>query len=261
MSNILYSLYSKIPNLPIIGTINNKIWCYNCNIKNKDIKMSYTNGYFNIALKDFNFKCYDNFFYEWHCVKGYLRSYSPKSGDTVLDIGAGFGDFSLYASKLVGNTGLIIAFEPDPKNFERLRKNIELNNLTNVRAVKKLVLDSDREKIPFNCLGKDCSSIKLSLDNNDKVEFIPAVSLDKEIERMNIKKINFIKMDVESAEVDILKGCAKLMKNNPINFAIASYHPWNNKESYHELEKIFKARGYEYKTEYPVHLTTYAWPK
>ncbi len=70
------------------------------------------------------------YYFDWSANEGYLMDYLPKPGDIVVDGGAYMGTFTLVASKLVGQTGKIIAFEPDPVNYEKLLENIGLNKAT-----------------------------------------------------------------------------------------------------------------------------------
>lgn len=60
-----------------------------------------------------------------------------KKGDTVLDLGAHIGYYTLLAAKLVGEKGKVFAFEPEPTNFALLKKNIKINNHQNVIPVQK----------------------------------------------------------------------------------------------------------------------------
>ena len=60
-------------------------------------------------------------------------------GDTVLDLGANIGYFTLLFAKLVGNNGIVFAFEPEPQNIALLTKNIKINNYKNVTLVPKAV--------------------------------------------------------------------------------------------------------------------------
>lgn len=60
-----------------------------------------------------------------------------KHGDTVIDAGANSGVFTVMASYLVGESGRIIAVEPDPEDLGTLKKNIEINSLKNVEVVEK----------------------------------------------------------------------------------------------------------------------------
>lgn len=62
-----------------------------------------------------------------------------REGDIVVDVGAHIGYYTLLASRLVGDTGKVYAFEPEPRNYDLLLKNLELNNVKNVVAIKKAV--------------------------------------------------------------------------------------------------------------------------
>jgi len=65
----------------------------------------------------------------------------PFAGKTFVDAGANFGIYTMVASKLVGQSGRVIAFEPTAESFEVLRRNIALNGLTNVLAVQGALSD------------------------------------------------------------------------------------------------------------------------
>ena len=64
-----------------------------------------------------------------------IERFLPSDGDTVIDIGAHLGLYSIMGSKLVGKNGRVIAIEAHPQNFEILKRNISLNGLANVRTL------------------------------------------------------------------------------------------------------------------------------
>src|SRR5918992_2590666 len=68
-----------------------------------------------------------------------LEQFSPHRGDTVVDVGAAFGFYTIMASKKVGQQGKVVAIEPQPDNFEMLNKNIKLNSLTNISTLNYAV--------------------------------------------------------------------------------------------------------------------------
>jgi tRNA G46 methylase TrmB len=74
---------------------------------------------------------------------GYLGEYIPKEGDVVIDVGAYTGDTALIFSRLVGEKGRVIAFEPDSYCFQKLVKNIKALRLKNVVALKKIALEQE----------------------------------------------------------------------------------------------------------------------
>jgi hypothetical protein len=73
---------------------------------------------------------------EAEAIESYFHWYTPQPGDTVFDVGAHCGVSSYHFSKLVGATGRVIAFEPDPLNFSLLLRNIERHELANVTPVQ-----------------------------------------------------------------------------------------------------------------------------
>ena len=133
-----------------------------------------------------------------------------KKGDTVIDAGANIGYFTLFFSKLVGEEGKVIAFEPDPINFDILKKNIEQNRITNVELVKKGISNKNESmKLYKSAVSGGHSLIK----NEWGKEFttIQTVTLD---DYFNDQKIDLIKIDVEGFELEVIDGGTKLFKNN-----------------------------------------------
>jgi FkbM family methyltransferase len=76
-----------------------------------------------------------------------------RPGDYFIDIGANIGLFSLIASKVVGNEGMVFSFEPTPKTFKRFTDNIELNGCTNIRPFCKAI-SSHEEQLEFFVLDE-----------------------------------------------------------------------------------------------------------
>ena len=80
-----------------------------------------------------------------------IERFLPSDGDTVIDVGAHLGLYSIIGSKLVGNHGTVIAIEAHPHNFEILNRNISLNGLANVRVLHYAAY-SRKGKIKLYCL-------------------------------------------------------------------------------------------------------------
>lgn len=184
-------------------------------------------------------------------MKGYQKHYIPEEGDVIIDVGSYIGEYAIYAGKLVGDSGKVVCIEPDEGNIKLLKKNIKLNNLNNIEIIKKGLWSENR-------LLKFKSYSAGSIFSEEGILKVEAIKLDTLVEELKLKKINFIKMDIEGAELEALKGCREVMINFKPEFAIASYHRVNGEKSFKELEKMFKEKGYDYVTEYPEHLTTYA---
>lgn len=174
--------------------------------------------------------------YELKVYRGIL-----KEGMVVIDIGANVGLYSFEAAKLVGKSGKVIAFEPDPYNFEifsfRLKKsgikNITLVNkaLSNAPGVTKLFID------PFSPGNHSFSSDNL-YSGNDYVE-VPTVKLDDYLSENNIKKVDVIKIDVQGAEGLVFEGAANILKNNDIKM-LMEFWPHGMEQVTQDAKKVMQ---------------------
>jgi len=173
---------------------------------------------------------------------GYIRYYHIKKDDIIIDVGPYAGIFTIYAAIKVGSKGKVIAFEPDPYTYIILKRNIKLNKLKNVIVVKKGLYDKDA-KLAFDIQGPPSNIIpkyKKVLTFN----YIRTTTLDKELQKLKFGKVNFIKMDIEGAEIKALLGAQKTIKNNPnINLAIACYHIVDGQQTSIKLKKILANWG------------------
>jgi len=145
-----------------------------------------------------------------------------KEGMTFIDLGAHRGYYTLLASKLVGEKGRVFAFEPAPENFTLLSRN--LKGMGNVTLVPKAV--SNNSGIARFFLSPD-DSVTHSLyevgDNWQSIE-VEVTSLD-EFFKDNDSKLDFIKMDIEGAEISALEGMAELIKKNENLKIITEFRP------------------------------------
>lgn len=188
-------------------------------------------------------------------LSGYIARRGIRSGDTVIDAGAYTGEFTVYAAKAAGPGGKVIAFEPDPSVFSRLLSNIKLNGLSNVLAINK-GLWSAKTVLKFNESAQGGNFFKDGATDTIELNVSP---LDDELAAHGIKKVDFIKMDVEGAEVEALKGARQTLLDNDVSLAIASYHKLNGEKSSGQVERLLKEFGYGAETSHERHLTTYGW--
>ena len=135
-----------------------------------------------------------------------------KKGDVVCDIGAHDGYHTLDMSKAVGRNGKVYAFEPDPDNFDLLKKNLENNAIKNVILVKKAI--SDRcgvTKLYQNPANRSDNGI-IEKGNGFSFTEVETISLDRFFAKRN--KVDFIKMDIQGAEPLAYKGMTNLIRKN-----------------------------------------------
>jgi FkbM family methyltransferase len=141
-----------------------------------------------------------------------LENFSPMIGDTVIDVGAAFGFYTIISSKRVGLEGKVIAIEAQPDIYEMLNKNIELNQLTNVTTLNFAAYSKESKlKIYSNY-----SVMTERANNKEKFVEVNANTLDTIIQKTGIKEdgINWIKIDVEGAEYEVLRGATSILSQS-----------------------------------------------
>jgi len=147
-----------------------------------------------------------------------------KTDDVVLDLGANIGYFTILFAKLVGNNGKVIAFEPEFKNFQILKKNIAENGFHNVIAENKAVSEKNGTTVLYT--GTKSSGANRIYEPKKAQEWrekgkqqeflkneIETVSIDEFLNNKKIENVDFIKMDIEGGEFFALKGMKNVLKN------------------------------------------------
>ena len=137
-----------------------------------------------------------------------------KSGWTIIDVGADMGYYSLLSAKLTGPEGQVFAFEPYSFPYkEHLLKNIALNNFKNIVPVKKAA-DEKNIKREFFVNSRSFYDVKRNFSgSSDEIEKIECVTLDEFFKDYK-RPINLVKIDVEGAEIKVLKGMSGILKKN-----------------------------------------------
>ena len=138
-----------------------------------------------------------------------------KHNDIVFDIGSNIGYTSIAMSKIVGDSGLVYAFEPVPKNIDDFKNNIALNKCNNITLISK-ALSNVNEITNFRIpeMGKDLSLSSMIWHKKD--ESVLTLQLETIIldENQHLKDLtpSFIKIDVEGHEMDVLNGIGSGIK-------------------------------------------------
>ncbi len=136
-----------------------------------------------------------------------------KTGMVFLDIGAHLGEFALYAATKVGTTGEVHAFEPHPEICEILRQNVALNAFQGIKVSQAAVSDIDGS-VEFAISEDPAASFiwskKAQAATRIRTIEVPSITLDT-YWKGNGKKIDLIKVDVEGAELLVLKGSRSLL--------------------------------------------------
>ncbi len=148
-----------------------------------------------------------------------------KPGMRVLDIGANVGYYTALFSKLTGPTGEVIAFEPEPGNYEYLKQTIQLNGFAQAKPVNAAVAQepgttflylSDSNQGDHRIYNADASveTAKVS---------VPVVSIDTLVD--SSKPVDFIKMDVQGAEGQVLSGMRETIRRSPSVMLLMEFWP------------------------------------
>jgi len=166
------------------------------------------------------------------------------NGDTVIDVGAFIGTYTLLAARQVGHQGLVISLEPNPHNYERLTRNIELNEFTNIKA--------------FNCAAGEKSgmkhfNMKSFLSNIDSLNqsrvIVEVKTLDVIIKENSIDSVKLVKIDVEGYECNVLKGLTDSFRNHMIKNLLIEAHPiflLNYRSSVYDIYKLLEQYGFKW---------------
>lgn len=184
---------------------------------------------------------------EWE-VKEYTHMYKIKKGDVIFDLGSYCG-FSVYGfSKLVGKEGKIYAFEPDELNYTYLMKNIKMHQLNNAIPLKQGIWSKTTTLDFFEegSLGSFLKRMGHYRIKSSKSVKISVWSLGEIYNRLKLDRLDFVKMDIEGAELEAIKGSEDFIRSKKINFAISS-HRRDGVMTHEILKEEFKKMGYKYK--------------
>ncbi|GAF79068.1 unnamed protein product [marine sediment metagenome] len=141
------------------------------------------------------------------------------SGQTVYDIGGYEGAFTIFFARAVGKNGRVITFEPHPDNAKKITENVRLNKFDNV-GVRRIGLGKRRGKATLafrhselaTASVQEDSKARILQEKGAKAIQIEIDSLDSQITANNLPKPDFIKIDVEGLEMDVLLGMGETIK-------------------------------------------------
>jgi len=158
-------------------------------------------------------------FKEWIANK--VNDLIPRNG-IIFDIGANAGLLSVVFAKNCVPNGRVYAFEPDKENFDQLLKNIKINDFDNIKAFPIAIQNNHQAKqIKFNIRrvidgdgneNRGLSSLISFPTNKVSEKIVLASTIDCEIKKNKVKRIDFLKIDVEGAEYQVLLGGKESIK-------------------------------------------------
>ena len=160
----------------------------------------------------------------WEPAETSLIRGQIEPGDTFIDVGANIGYYTVIASEMVGPSGRVFAFEPDPASFAFLQKNVEANGCTNVVLEQKALSNQPGSiKLYLDDENKGAHKIYEFGGNHDFVE-VEAVRLDDYLKELEVD-VDLIKIDTEGAEGVILEGMRETLGRNEDVRLVVEFFP------------------------------------
>ncbi len=176
-------------------------------------------------------------------VKRYLRP-----GMTFVDVGANVGYYTALAAKFVaGRGGRVVAFEPSPYAFTRLKQLVESNQLDHVTAVNLGLSDTTGVTNIYLGVGSANHSPTMVAHAGSNATEVRIGTLDAEAERLGLERIDLLKIDVEGHEPKVLAGAKRLLEGRKIRAVLCEFNEiWLRQVGFsaRELERIFQEAGF-----------------
>jgi len=169
-----------------------------------------------------------------------------KPGQTYVDVGCYIGFYALHSAKLVADEGTVIAIDANPENIELVKKNAEINKISNLTAYNLGITDKDGYS--------DFYLTTLSAANSlHKRELFPTIAkikiqtstLDTLDALQSIDKIDLLKIDIEESEVDCLKGARNVLEKTS-NIMVECHSTENKHKVVELLEKNFSIKELDF---------------
>lgn len=151
-----------------------------------------------------------------------MKYVAPEEGDVVIDVGAYKGDTSIFFAHYVGKAGKVYAFEPIKPNYDVLVNNVKINKLNSVIITVNKGLSNKKGILKGISIstGAPWSYLSEEKEGND----IEVITLNEFVKLNNIPKVDFIKIDVEGLEEEVISGANEIITKMEPKLAIAIYH-------------------------------------
>jgi len=161
--------------------------------------------------------------YESHIVQWLKNNLKP--GMTMVDVGAHVGYYIGIVSQSISKSGHGIFIEPLPELFNQLSTNIENNHYDWLHSINTAVSDSAGKLVLYPAKDSGRNSIAQNDITNGQPIMVQAITLDDLINEIDQGKIDIMQIDVEGAEVNVLKGARKCLEEHRIETILCEWHP------------------------------------
>lgn len=199
----------------------------------------------------------------WFEQQYFRPDFQIQKTDTVVDIGAYIGDFSVYAAQKA-TAGKVFAVEPADDNFRLLLGNKKLNRIKNLKAFNLAISKQNGKSKFFLSSTHTIHSLKKNGANNSTI--VSTITLETFMKRKNIKRIHFLKIDIEGAEYEIVPHLkSEVLKK--IDKIVLEFHDYlDNNNHFEKLKKYLEQNGFivnifPAKTSYRLSKQGYLWAR
>lgn len=159
--------------------------------------------------------------YEYHQCSPVIKA---MEGDVVIDAGGCWGDTALYFANEVGPGGKVFSFEFVPGNLNIMNRNLALNPelRDRIEVIEKPLWDQSEQILYCEVNGPGS---RVSFERSSEADVVvPTITIDDFLEQNQIERVDFIKMDIEGAELNALKGAVRAIEKFRPKLAISIYH-------------------------------------
>jgi len=176
------------------------------------IRDRHIGAYVSLDLADWNDRRHYFFGYHGDWGNRLLARRCLTAGDTYIDIGANIGVHSLYASRIVGKEGRVIAFEPNPATFSLLSAHLAVNRIGNC-TVHNLALSNEAGELELSATSAHsgtwtCRDVRVRRESIR----VPVTTADEMIQAGDLRGRTLIKIDTEGFEHRIIQGMPRLLR-------------------------------------------------
>ena len=167
------------------------------------------------------------------------RYFRPRAGEVVVDVGAHVGKYAVVAARHVGEQGKVVAIEAHPDNFQALLHNLILNDLHNVTPLNVAAYSEDGKTMRL--FGHWDSAYTLKAWNETAVR-VETRTVDSLLREYGIDRADWVKIDVEGAELEVLAGMRWTIENSPNLRVLVEVAPTTESEIDRSLAGFSKRR-------------------
>lgn len=144
---------------------------------------------------------------------------------TFMDVGANIGYYTVLAARILGETGKVISIEPESRNFDLLRRNVEINHLTNCRLFQMgLGSRIGNARIYTSSINFGDHRVYDSGDTRGSQE-VSIKTGDAVLKEVGVSRVDMIKMDVQGFETQVLEGLTETLERNQQLIVLTEFWP------------------------------------